>query len=80
MSTQIAVRLPDDQVAFIDEMVQRGDASSRADVVKRALDRERRRQQTLRDVEILRAAGGNPYPDLDGWLTEAAGTPMDDLD
>jgi mRNA interferase MazF len=43
MSKQIAVRLDDDLVAFVDEIVQSGRERSRAAVVTRALERERRR-------------------------------------
>lgn len=53
MSTQIAVRLPEEIVAFLDSEVSGGRAKSRAQVVLRALEREQRRQQAARDVEIL---------------------------
>ncbi|ROZ42811.1 hypothetical protein EEB13_30725 [Rhodococcus sp. WS3] len=53
MSTQIAVRLPDDIVEFLDGEVSEGRAKSRAQVVVRALEKERRRQLAARDVEIL---------------------------
>lgn len=53
MSTQIAVRLPEDIVAFLDSEVSGGRAKSRAQVVLRALEREQRRQLAARDVEIL---------------------------
>ena len=43
MSKQIAVRLPDDIVDFIDQSVDNGQASSRAIVVARAIDCERQR-------------------------------------
>ena len=42
MSKQIAVRLPDELVAFIDDVVESGSERSRAAVVARALERERR--------------------------------------
>jgi Arc/MetJ-type ribon-helix-helix transcriptional regulator len=64
MSTQIAVRLPDELVSFVDELVGSGRDSSRAAVVTRALERERRRIVAMRDAEILAAAG--PDPELDG--------------
>ena len=41
MSTQIAVRLPDDIMAFLDETAARGETPSRAAIVSRALERER---------------------------------------
>ena len=43
MSKQIAVRLPDHLVEFVDGLVTDGEAKSRAAVVTRALERERRR-------------------------------------
>ena len=55
MSTQIAVRLSDELVRFVDEQVRSGNASSRADVVQRALERERRRQSAERDAAIYAA-------------------------
>ena len=78
MSTQIAVRLSDDLVAFVDDLVSHGDATSRAAVVSRALERERRRKIAERDAAILVRAGTDP--DLDSLAQYAAGTTMDDLD
>jgi Arc/MetJ-type ribon-helix-helix transcriptional regulator len=71
MSKQIAVRLPVDLVRFVDEIVEAGDASSRAAVVTRALERERRRSVAARDAKVLAAAG--PDPDLAGLAEFAAG-------
>jgi Arc/MetJ-type ribon-helix-helix transcriptional regulator len=78
MTTQIAVRLPDDLVEFVDGTVRRGDAPSRAAVVSRALERERRRAIAERDAVILASAA--PDSDLDGLADYAAAAPMDDLD
>ena len=78
MTTQIAVRLPDDLVDFVDGTVRRGDAPSRAAVVSRALERERRRTIAERDAVIL--ASASPDSDLDSLADLAATTPMDDLD
>ncbi len=78
MSIQIAVRLPDDLVAFVDDLVAHGDAPSRAAVVSRALMRERRRKVAERDAVIL--AGAARDSDFDGLAEFAATTPMDDLD
>ena len=64
MSKQIAVRLDDELVAFVDDQVARGTHPSRAAVVTRALERERRRMVALRDAEILAATG--PDPELSG--------------
>ncbi|OZB83974.1 MAG: hypothetical protein B7X41_05670 [Microbacterium sp. 14-71-5] len=70
MSTQIAVRLPDPVVEFLDREVSAGRASSRAAVVASALEREMRRLLAERDVEILQREGA--ADDLDGlvdWTT-----------
>ena len=74
MSTQIAVRLPDDLVEFLDEAVKSGRGRSRADVVTRALERERRRQVALRDAAIIAEQGG--YPELDGLVAWQASNPL----
>lgn len=78
MSTQIAVRLSDDMVAFIDELVSRGEGSSRAAVVSRALERERRRKIAERDADIL--AGEASDAEMEQLAEFAATTPMPDLD
>ena len=70
MSRQIAVRLPDDLIEFIDARVSDGTERSRAAVVARALERERRRAIAARDAEILAAAG--PDHDLDSLAQHAA--------
>lgn len=63
MSTQIAVRLPDEMVAFLDRTVATGKARSRAALVAAALEREMRRQAAEQDAHILRENG--PADDLD---------------
>jgi Arc/MetJ-type ribon-helix-helix transcriptional regulator len=78
MTTQIAVRLPDHLVAFMDDLVSHGDAASRAAVVSRALERERRRKIAERDAAILATA--DPDTDLDSLAEFTVTTPMDDLD
>lgn len=75
MSKQIAVRLPDELVSFVDEIVDSGDARSRATVVTRALERERRRALAERDARILARTG--PDPELAGLAEHAAGLPRD---
>ncbi len=68
MTTQIAVRLPDRMVEFLDRSVAAGAASSRAALVGIALEREMRRQAALTDAETLRAAGaGDDLDDLVAW-------------
>ena len=78
MSKQITVRLPDDLVDFMDELVATDKATSRASVVARAMERERRRELAARDLAILSTAGD--YPDLEGLAPAAAGTVLTDLD
>lgn len=75
MSKQIAVRLPDDLVAFVDGLVAAGDEPSRAAVVTRALERERRRAVAARDAEILAASA--PNCDLTDLAEHLARTPID---
>jgi Arc/MetJ-type ribon-helix-helix transcriptional regulator len=72
MSIQIAVRLPDELVAFVDEVVVSGGGSSRAAVVTKALERERRRTVAARDAEILALTG--PDRELAGLAEHARGS------
>ena len=73
MSKQIAVRLPDDLVDFVDTTIASGKARSRASMVTRALERERRRVIAARDAEILARTGSDP--ELAGLAEHAAGLP-----
>jgi len=75
MSKQIAVRLPDDLVEFVDSVVTKGAQRSRAAVVTRALERERRRAIATRDAEILAASG--PDADLAALADHAVDVPVD---
>jgi Arc/MetJ-type ribon-helix-helix transcriptional regulator len=75
MSTQIAVRLSDDIVAFLDKQVSSGAAASRAMVVTRALERERRREAAERDACIY--AAGFESRDLDDLASWAGTQPVD---
>jgi Arc/MetJ-type ribon-helix-helix transcriptional regulator len=75
MSKQIAVRLSDELVAFVDEVVGSGAQRSRAAVVTRALERERRRVVAARDAEILARTGDDP--ELAGLAEHVAGLPVD---
>jgi len=73
MSKQIAVRLPDELVAFVDELVDSGAGRSRAAILARALERERRRVRAERDAAILARTG--PDPELEGLAEHAATLP-----
>jgi Arc/MetJ-type ribon-helix-helix transcriptional regulator len=75
MTTQIAVRLPDDLVGFVDDQVRAGSASSRAAVVVRALERDRRRAAAERDATIY--AAENESTDLDDLAAWAGGQSLD---
>jgi Arc/MetJ-type ribon-helix-helix transcriptional regulator len=75
MSKQIAVRLPDELVDFVDELVGSGANRSRAAVVTKALERERRRAFATRDAEILARTG--PDPELAGLAEHAIGLPLE---
>jgi Arc/MetJ-type ribon-helix-helix transcriptional regulator len=75
MSKQIAVRLPDELVDFVDSVVADGGQRSRAAVVTRALERERRRVIAARDAEILAVQGSDP--DLASLAGHVAGHPVD---
>jgi Arc/MetJ-type ribon-helix-helix transcriptional regulator len=70
MSKQIAVRLPDELIDFVNEVVDSGASRSRAAVIARALERERRRASATRDVEILARTGPDPeLAGLVGWAS-----------
>jgi Arc/MetJ-type ribon-helix-helix transcriptional regulator len=73
MSKQIAVRLPEHLVEFVDSVVASGRAGSRASVVVRALERERRREIAEKDAAILARTG--PDPEFRCLAEHAAGTP-----
>ena len=66
MSTQIAVRLPDEMVAFLDRAVAEGRVPSRAALVTSALEREMRRALAERDAALLREVG--PQDELDALV------------
>jgi Arc/MetJ-type ribon-helix-helix transcriptional regulator len=65
MTTQIAVRLPDELVAYVDELVGEG-AGSRAVVVTRALSLYRQQLLAERDARILEETGD--YDDFDALV------------
>jgi Arc/MetJ-type ribon-helix-helix transcriptional regulator len=75
MRIQIAVRLPEELVEFVDAQVSSGEARSRAAVVTRSLERDRRRRLAEQDAAILARAGADG--DMDALAAAAAGTPLD---
>lgn len=81
MSKQITVRLPDNLMEFVDQQVADGAASSRADLVARALRHEERRVLAIRDAEILRREGEDPeIRDFMTWVSGHQRTRWKDLD
>ena len=75
MSTQITLRLPEDLVAFLDDLVASGSVRSRAEGVTHSLARERRYRTALQDVAILRGAPSDP--DLDALAAHQAEHPVE---
>lgn len=71
MSKQIAVRLPEDLVEFVDRAIDSGAERSRAAFVARALERERRRLIAAHDAAILAGTGSDP--DLQRLAEHATG-------
>jgi hypothetical protein len=63
VTTQIAVRLPDDLVTYVDQLVRDG-AGSRATVLTRALMMYRQHVTAERDARILEEQVD--YEDFDG--------------
>lgn len=72
MTTQIAVRLPEELVAFLDRAVAEGVAPSRAAVVTRALQAEMRKQAAANDARLLADQGA--ADDLDDLVTWTVST------
>lgn len=75
MSTQIAVRLPEEMVSHLDELIANGQASSRASIIEQALTREFRRLIAMRDAEILATADADH--DMDALANYVARLPLD---
>jgi len=74
MTVRVVIRLTDDLVDAVDQVVARGAATDRADVVIRALRRELRRQRAITDLDRIY---GDDDPELDAWLSYAAGAAVD---
>ena len=73
MSTQIAVRLPDAMVDFLDRAVATGDAPSRASIIASALEREMRRRLAEHDAHLLSSqTDRDELDDLVAWTAAHA--------
>ncbi len=78
MRTQIAVRLADDTISYLDRLVDMGEARSRAAAVRQALERDQRVRIAERDAVIL--ADAPPDTDLDRLAEYAVQNEMPGLD
>lgn len=58
--TEVAVRLPRQLLAFVDELVSAGHLGSRDAVITRELGRLQRRLSAERDAELYRVRGEDP--------------------
>lgn len=71
MTTQIAIRLDDGELAALDTEVVEGRAANRSEAVRRGIARLQRDQRYRREeatlVDLARR-GEAVYPDLDGLL------------
>jgi len=68
MSTQIAIRLADHELAALDKEVAEGRAANRAEAVRRSIAYLERTQRYRKDEEILldlARRGDIVYPDLE---------------
>lgn len=75
MTVQVAVRLPNDLVDFMDHLIEDGAASSRATVVASALRHEQRRLAAERDAAILAAYPNDP--DMDALAVYGTQVPIE---
>lgn len=75
MSTQIAVRLPDELVVYIDELIAQHLVKSRAEFVAKAVARERRHRTAMADVDVLRRVGSDS--ELDALAAYQAAHPIE---
>lgn len=78
MTTQIAVRLPDELVAYVDQAVADGRVKSRAELVSRLIARDARRQRAEEDLQRLIDAGALQDDDALAMARATATTPLDD--
>jgi Arc/MetJ-type ribon-helix-helix transcriptional regulator len=79
VSTQIAIRLDDDDLAALDAEVQEGRAASRSDALRRGIAHLRREQRYRAEEAVLAELvrrGESVYPDLEGVL-DLARPPLD---
>lgn len=79
MSTQVSLRLADDLVTAVDELVRSGAVSSRAEVMESALERELRRRRAEHDAEVYaRESAEGDLGELESWLATRSTPALDD--
>jgi Arc/MetJ-type ribon-helix-helix transcriptional regulator len=78
MTTQIAIRLPDEMVQFLDQLVAQGEAKSRAAAVLHALELDLRRRMAEHDAAIYASTKEREMDNLAAWA--ARNTDLRDLD
>lgn len=78
MSTQIAVRLPDELVAYVDRAVAEGRVRSRAELVARLIERDARRHRAEQDLAVLTDRGLVRDPESLAIARATASTPVED--
>ena len=76
VSIQIAVRLPEDLVAYIDEAVSAGRVKSRAALIARLVARDARRHRAEEDLARLIAAGALHDEDMLSMAKAASSTEL----
>ncbi len=76
MSTQIAVRLPDELVAYVDRAVAAGRVKSRAELVARLIERDARRHRAEEDLRRLAEHGALDDPELMRIVDSVSDTPL----
>ena len=74
MTIQIAVRVPDELISFIDDAVAEGSARSRTDFVVSAIEAHMRRLLAERDAQILREQPEDELDDLVDWTMNSLQT------
>lgn len=78
VSTQIAVRLPDELVAYIDKAVAAGRVKSRAELVARLIARDARRQRAEEDLQRLIKRGALQDREMNAIVDSVSDTAIAD--
>jgi Arc/MetJ-type ribon-helix-helix transcriptional regulator len=76
VSIQIAVRLPDELVAYVDQAVAAGRVKSRAELVARLIERDARRQRAEEDLQRLIRRGAVNDPEALAIVESVAETAL----